>query len=70
MAFNKTEAPFLNRPGISWTLTVTQKRCSLKQDKPADRHRRGKSAKCACGASVQNTAAGSNFRPTGLVAVS
>lgn len=51
-------------------LTVTQKRCSLKQDKAADRHGRGKNEKGTCGASIQNTAAGSNSRPTGLAAVS
>ena len=30
----------------------------------------GKSVKCTRGALIQNTAAGSNFRPTGLVSVS
>lgn len=68
--FGHTKAPFWMYQEKSRALTVTQKCYSLEQAKTADRHRRGKSVKCTCGASIQNTAAGSNFRPTGLVTVS
>lgn len=57
-------------PGKTRMLKFTQKGCSLKQAKEADEHSGEKSVKCTCGALIQNTAAGSNFRPTGLVSVS